>query len=127
MKPFLRTGILIFVGVCAATWLLKGVLAGWNVAVAPVMYGNAWLFAVTFLAFYFELKGVRHSNAFVFFRYVYAGMLLKLFLSIGAVLLYALEDRSIITRGVGLIWLALYCAYTGLEVSRLIQAGKVKQ
>lgn len=127
MKPFLTTGILIFILAFALAWFLKPVLAGWNIALSPVLYGNAWLFAVTVLAFYFELKGVKDANAYAFFRYVYIGMLLKLFLSIAAVLIYALADRLVITRGVVLIWLLLYMAYTSLEVSRLIRASKVKQ
>lgn len=127
MKRFLLASFGLFVLANGLVFALKGPLGTWNVAPAPVLYGNAWLFGITLLAFYLELKGVRQTNAYAFFRYVYTGMLLKLFLSVGVVLLYALTDRSALTRGVVLLWLLLYIGYTGLEVCLLVRAGKVKQ
>jgi uncharacterized membrane protein len=127
MKRFLQISVLLFVLVNAALFLLKGQLAGWNMTAPPLVYGNAWLFGITLLAFYLELKGVRQTNAYAFFRYVYTGMLLKLFLSVGVVLLYALTDRAALTRGVVLLWLLLYICYTALEVSGLVREGKVKR
>jgi hypothetical protein len=126
MKTFLRRSILLFVVVTALVFLLASGLPALNLTWPPLIYGNAWLFGITLLAFYLESKGVRSSNAFAFFRYVYMGLLLKLFLSIGVVLLYALTDRAILTRGVVLTWLLLYIGYTWIEVSLLVRAGKPK-
>ena len=126
MTSFLRIGIALFVLVNILVFALRPYLGGWSLTMPPLLYGNAWLFGITLVAFYLELKGVRQTNAYAFFRYVYIGMLLKLFLSAGVVTLYALTDRSALTRGVVLIWLLLYIGYTGLEVSLLVRAGKVK-
>ena len=127
MKRFLLASLVLFVLASGLVLALRGPLSSWNVPAAPVLYGNAWLFGITLLAFYMELKGVRQTNAYAFFRYVYTGMLLKLFLSVGVVLIYAYADRVALTRGVVLLWLLLYIGYTGLEVLQLVRAGKVKQ
>jgi hypothetical protein len=124
MKSFLQLGIIIFVLVNALSFAFKATLASGNISLPPLLYGNAWLFGVTWLSFYFELKGVREKNTHAFFRYVYTGMLLKMFLSIAVVLVYALTDREAITRGAVLLWLLLYIVYTGVEMSRLIKANK---
>lgn len=127
MKRFLLASFVLFILACGLVLAFRSPLGGWNVPAAPVLYGNAWLFGITLLAFYLELKGVRQTNAYAFFRYVYTGMLIKLFLSAAVVLLYALADRAALTRGVVLLWLLLYIGYTGLEVLQLVRAGKVKQ
>ena len=127
MKAFVKPASAVFIVVTALAVLGRSFLLRWNINPAPIEYGNAWLFAVTLLAMYFEIKGVRSSNSYAFFRFIYIGMLLKLFLSAGAVLMYALTDREVLTGGVVLVWLCLYAVYSWLEVSTLIHAGKVKQ
>ena len=127
MKAFMKPASIVFIAVCLLAIFGRSLLLKWNVSPAPILYGNAWLFGVTLLAMYFELKGVRSSNSYAFFRFIYIGMLLKLFLSAGVVLVYALTDREALTGGVVLVWLCLYAVYSWLEVSTLIRAGKVKQ
>jgi uncharacterized membrane protein len=127
MNRFLVRSLLLFAIFSGLVAMLKSHLPAWNVQPDPLYYGNTWLFVVTTLAFFLEVKGVRQANAYAFFRYVYSGMLLKLFLSVGVVLIYALMDRAALTRGVVLMWLVMYIGYTGLEVMELIRAGKVKQ
>ncbi|TDX01026.1 hypothetical protein [Dinghuibacter silviterrae] len=127
MKRFILLSLLLFVIVNGVIVLLRTRLPGWNVAVDPLEYGNAWLFVITMLAFALEVKGVRQANSYAFFRFVYTGMLLKLFLSAGVVLLYALIDRAVLSKGVVLSWLVMYIGYTGIEVKELVRAGKVKQ
>jgi hypothetical protein len=124
MKSFLLIGIGIFVLVNALSFAFRVGLASVNIPLPALLYGNAWLFGVTGLSFYFELKGVREKNTYAFLRNVYTGMLLKMFLSIAAVLTYALTDRAAITRGVVLLWVILYVAYTWVEISRLLRFNK---
>jgi hypothetical protein len=126
MKSFLQFGIILFVVVNVLIYALKTSLIGWNIPPRALVYGNAWLFGVTLLAFYFESKGVLAADSYAFFRYIYTGMLLKLFLSVGAFVVFVFTDRSAITKGVVLLWLLLYMVYTGIEVSRLTRAGKAK-
>ena len=102
-------------------------MAAVNTPLTAVLYGNAWLFLVTALAYYFERKGVREANSHAFFRWIYTGMLLKMFLCIAAVLAYALADRAAITRGAVLAWLLFYIIYTGVEISMLLRESKQRR
>jgi hypothetical protein len=124
MRSFLLIGFVIFILVNVFAFAFKAILISGNVSLPPLLYGNAWLLAVTWLSFYFELKGVREKNTHAFFRYVYTGMLLKMFLSIAVVLVYALTNRQAITPVVVLLWLVLYIAYTAVEISRLLKVNK---
>lgn len=126
MRSFLLIGFAIFVLVNVLAFAFKAILISGNVSLPALFYGNAWLLAVTWLSFYFELKGVREKNTHAFFRYVYTGMLLKMFLSIAVVLVYALTNRKAITPMVVLLWLVLYIAYTAVEISGLLKVNKEK-
>ena len=126
MKSFLLSGIVIFVLVNALSFFFKATLAAGNISLPPLLYGNAWLFLITGVSFFFELKGVKEKNTQAFFRYVYTGMLLKMFLSIAVVLIYALTNRTSLTPMVVVAWLVLYIAYTSIEVSKLLKVNKEK-
>ena len=126
MKSFLLSGIIVFALVNALSFFFRATLAAGNISLPPLLYGNAWLFAITGVSFFFELKGVKEKNTQAFFRYVYTGMLLKMFLSIAVVLIYALTNRTALTPMVVVAWLVLYIGYTSIEVSKLLKVNKEK-
>ncbi len=124
MKSFLKIGIGLFVVICLIAFGLKSTLSGWNIVPSLVIYGNIFLFGVTFLAFFLEIKGVNQANSHAFFRYVYMGMLLKFFLSVAAFLIFVFVDKEGLSRGLVFIWLLFYLIYTAVEVGTLVRAGK---
>jgi hypothetical protein len=126
MKSFLQIGAGIFVGVIFLSIVFRTDLTIWNISQSALIYSNIWLFGITALSFSFEVRGVRQKNAHAFFRNIYTGMLLKMFLSIAAVLVFALTDRAAITMTLVLCWLLLYILYTVVEISRLLQVNKEK-
>ena len=127
MKLFLLIGIGVFVALNGLCFLLRLPLAAVNTPLMAALYGNAWLLIVTTLAYYFERRGVREANSHAFFRWIYTGMLLKMFLCIAAVVVYAFTDRAAITKGAVLVWLLFYIIYTGVEISLLLRESKERR
>lgn len=125
MKPFLSVVLVIFVALSALFWEFRETLANsWHLPGPSLRLGNALLFAVTVLAFFLESKGVRAKTSAGFIRYVYLGLILKLFLCIAGVITCVVVYREGITIQVLIAWMLLYAVYTSVEVSQLIKANK---
>lgn len=125
MKPFLFYSFCVFAALNALFWVFRDVLANdWHLPAISLRVGNALLFAVTIVAYLLESKGIRSKTSAGFIRYVYSGLILKLFLCLAGVVTCVVAYREGITLQVLIAWMVLYALYTVIEISYLIKANK---
>jgi hypothetical protein len=86
--------------------------------------GNAILYLITVVALYFHQKGFADKNPNVFFRAVYASMLLRMFVCIVAVVIYALLSGSAINKYSLLLCFVFYFLYAFIEVRQIFSLLK---
>ena len=89
-----------------------------------LLTGNLLLFLVTSVSFFLYVKGLRNQNMNAFIRVMYGSLLLKFFVCLVAVLIYAMIARMAVNRNGILGCFILYVLYTFLEVRILLQKSK---
>lgn len=92
-----------------------------------LIIGNLILFVVTLVSLYFLIKGFLHNNVQVFFRSVYAALMIKMFFCAAAVIVYALIAKQNINKPALYICIALYFVYSFIEVRTIFLLLKQKK
>ena len=111
---------LVFIG--TRTWQLEN---GFDHLV--LIAGNLFLFLVTLASLYFHVKGFLNKNPQAFLRNVYGAMMLKMFLSVIVVLVYAVSAGDNLNKPGIFACMGLYFVYTFVElrmVFRLLKQQK---
>jgi hypothetical protein len=85
---------------------------------------NIFVFILSLLAFYIQTKALRHSNPNVFIRAVMGSMLLKMMVSVIAVLIYISFDKKKISNADIFSFMFLYFIYLFIEVKFLMSRNK---
>lgn len=93
--------------------------AHWKMDYRVYVIGNVLLFGVTYVSFLMHIRGFRNSNPHVFVRTVYGSLLVKMLLSLAAVMVYAMAAGGAINRSGIIACFVLYLLYTFLEVRML--------
>jgi hypothetical protein len=86
--------------------------------------GNSILYIITVIALYFHRKGFLDKNPNVFFRAVYASMLLRMFICIAAVLVYAIMAGNALNKYSLLLCFLFYFIYAFIEVRQIFSLLK---
>ncbi len=86
--------------------------------------GNSLLYLITIVALYFHQKGFADKNPNVFFRAVYASMLLRMFVCIVAVMLYAVLSGNALNKFSLLLCFVFYFIYVFVEVRQIFSLLK---
>jgi hypothetical protein len=89
-----------------------------------LLTGNLLLFGVTAVSFFLYIKGLRNQNMHAFVRVMYGSLLVKFFVCLVAVLIYAMVARAAVNRNGILGCFILYVLYTFLEVRTLLRLSK---
>ena len=97
---------------------------GFNVAFLIV--ANIILFLLTFFGFYIQTRGVRSTNINAFIRGVYSSLLLKMFVIVGAILIYIVAMGGEVNKPSILTSLGIYLVYTFTEVVQLMKIARKK-
>ena len=97
---------------------------GFNVAFLIV--ANIVLFLLTFFGFYIQTRGVRSTNINAFIRGVYSSLLLKMFVIVGAILIYIIAMGGEVNKPSILTSLGIYLVYTFTEVVQLMKIARKK-
>ncbi|MEO6894065.1 MAG: hypothetical protein ABI136_03460 [Ginsengibacter sp.] len=97
---------------------------GFNVGFLIV--ANVLLFLLTFFGFYIQTKGVRSTNINAFIRGIYSSLLLKMFVIVGAIIIYILMMGGEANRPSILTSMGIYLIYTFLEVIQLMKIARKK-
>lgn len=82
--------------------------------------GNLILYLITVVALYFHLKGLSDKNVQAFFRSVYASMLMRMFLCVLAVMIYAIYSGERLNKYSLLICFLFYFIYTFFELKIIL-------
>lgn len=105
----------------------KNMLARYGFSQDVLIIGNVILFVVTLISLYFLIKGFLHNNVQVFFRSVYAALMIKMFFCAAAVIIYALIAKQHINKPALYICIALYFVYSFIEVRTIFRLLKHKK
>ncbi len=91
-----------------------------------ILIANALFFLMSILVFRMQRKAMQHSNPNVFIRSVMAGMMIKMFAVIVAVMAYVLLSGKNFNKPAIFISLLLYLVYLAVEVAAVMKLNKRK-
>ena len=114
---------IIFSGAFTAS---KTLLTKWGVDYSVLLVANALFFLVSLLVFFMQKKAMSNSNPNVFVRSVMAGMLIKMFVCIAAVIAYRILAGGNVNKVSVFAAMFLYLLYLGVEVSVITKLNKQK-
>lgn len=89
-----------------------------------ILVANAILFILSFSGFYIQTRGVRSSNINAFIRGVYSSVLLKMFIIMGAILIYILVAGGKVNTPALFTSMGIYLLYTSVEVIQLMKIAR---
>lgn len=118
--------VLLFILVNGLAISLRTSWTNWNVSQDLLIYGNLFLFAITFLSFLIAEKGLQSKNPHAFVRSVYGSIMFKLFICLIAAFIYIAIYKKAINKPAFFACMGLYLVYTFLEVSILTRLLRKK-
>ena len=129
MKLFSKM-LLPLVIVCAVTviiiFALTGTLDRYHIDRNMLLYADIIFLAVSILVFFIQAKAMANPNPNVFIRSITAGMMIKMFITVLAVLAYTTLSGTTFDKRVVLIALFLYVLYLTAEVMAISKLNKKK-
>ena len=111
--------VILFVVINSLAVALRSKLEAWNVSQDLLIYGNLFLFSVTFFSFLIARKGLQNENPNAFVRSVYGSIMFKLFLCLIAAFVYIAIQKKGLNKPAFFGLMGLYLVYTFIEVSIL--------
>ena len=91
-----------------------------------ILIANVLFLLMSILVFRMQRKAMQHSNPNVFIRSVMAGMMIKMFAVIVAVMAYVLLSGKNFNKPAIFISLLLYLVYLAVEVAAVMKLNKRK-
>lgn len=91
-----------------------------------ILWANVILFLLSFSGFMIQTRGVRSANINAFIRGVYSSVLLKMFIIMGAILIYILVAGGQVNKPALFTSMAIYLLYTSIEVIQLMKIVRKK-
>lgn len=88
---------------------------------------NLLLFTLSLAALYLQRRAIQSNNPNAFVRGVYAAMIIKLFVCMIAVLVYAFIKTSNVNKPALFTSMGIYILYTSFEVAGLMKAARKKR
>ena len=100
------------------------IAAGFNAGF--LLAANVILFLLTCFGFFIQTKGVRSTNVHAFIRGVYSSLLLKMFVIVGAIVVYILIMSGQVNKPSLFTSMGIYLVYTSMEVIQLMKIARKK-
>lgn len=116
--------IAIFVIFSGLFTAFKTLLAKWGIDCNVLIIANLLFFLISLIAFFMQQKALNNSNPHVFIRSVMAGMLIKMFVCITAVIVYRLVAGNNVSKVSVFAAMFLYLLYLGVEVAVITKLNK---
>ena len=125
-KNLLSKIAIVFLVFSIATLLFRKFLIGHAFDTNFLLSGNLFLFIIFFISMNIHAGAASSANNHAFLRSINLTMIIKLFATAIAVVIYSLMNNGNINSYALLTLLALYVIYTTLEVSTLMKAARKK-
>jgi hypothetical protein len=93
---------------------------------AVLIWANLICFSINIIALFLSTKSLKNANPNAFVRAVMAGMLVKMFVFVAAVLVYVMRTGSNYNKPAVVISLFLYLIYMVVEVATVLKLNKKK-
>ncbi len=117
---------LLFVFLMATVFIFKSSLLSMGFDISFLYISNIILFALSFLGFSVQLKGLQSANNNAFVRGVYSSLLIKIFIVMIAILAYVFITHGKVNKPSLFTSMALYIVYTCVEVTQLMKIARKK-
>ncbi len=118
--------ILLFVLITLIIFILKPFLKSNGFSINFLLIGNLILFMISFSGFLFQVRGLRSTNTNAFIRGIYSSLLIKMFVIIIAVFMYAFITNGKVNKPSLFTCMGLYFLYTAIEVKQLMKIARKK-
>ena len=116
--------LIVFVVIAAVITLTKKFLTDHFIDTNLLMGANFFFLTISFISTFIQIKAIGNKNPNVFIRMVMVSLMLKMFLTIIAVIIYVLaSDNHYNKRGV-FIGLFFYLIYLSTEVYTVLKLNK---
>jgi len=122
LLPLLITFLVLMVLIFAA----KIFYGGKGVDYTVIMGANGLFFLISLLVFRMQVKAMHNSNPNVFIRSVMAGMIVKVFACILAVVAYYFLSRELFNKPAVYISMIIYIIFLTVEVRTIMKLNKTK-
>ena len=120
----LRPVILLFLIFNILFMQSKNLFAKWGMNADVLLWANILFFLLNVITFLLQKKGVANKNPNVFVRSVMGSMMIKMFVCIIAIGLYAFVWKQYFTKMTVLAAMGLYLIYLGVEVAAATKMNK---
>jgi hypothetical protein len=97
----------------------RSLLERWGADQSVLISGNLLLFLITLFSFLLAKRGLSDPNPNKFVRSVFSSILVKLFASMIAALVYIVSEKENLNKPALFTCMALYLVYTFVEVAVL--------
>lgn len=110
--------ILVFIVVC------KNFLSAYNFDRNILHIANGLFFLISIITFLFQKNALKKTNPHIFVRSVMASMMLKMFICVAAISVYAITAGNSLNKRSVFLALFLYLLYLAVEVISLLKINK---
>lgn len=118
--------IAVFVFINLLILFLKALLIKNGFSINFLLIANLILFAISASGFFVQTKAINSPNINAFIRAVYASLIIKMFVILGAVLIYLFVTGGKVNKPSLFTSMALYLIYTSIEVAQLMKITRRK-
>ena len=118
--------VIVFAVTVIIIFALTGVLDRYHIDSNMLLYADIIFLAVSVLVFFIQAKAMTNPNPNVFIRSITAGMMIKMFITVLAVLAYTTLSGAAFDSRVVFIALFLYVLYLTAEVMAISKLNKKK-
>ncbi len=113
------TVVLLFLGT-------KPYLNSWGLQFFVLMVVNSLFFILSCITYFMQVKAMQNKNPNVYFRSVMLAMLLKMFITITALLACITQNKNAITKPTLFLTMLVYFIYLAVEVRMANKMNKQK-
>ena len=118
--------LILAIIVLATTYICRDWLISKDVNTNFILGANLALLLLSLAGLFVQSRGASSTNLNAFLRGIYTSLLMKMFLIVGAILVYVVVMGGEINKAAILISMGLYLVYTGIEVKQLLKLVRKK-
>ena len=118
--------LIVFVLTNLTLYAARAIEVKWGIDFYVLFFANDIFFLLSLVAFFMQRKALGKSNPNVFIRSVMGGMLIKMFVTITAVIVYRLIAGNSVSKVSVFSAMFLYLLYLGVEVAVITKLNRQK-